>query len=302
MDQHVMAFIASSVEDWPYNRATVAELWRHHLAAGLPNRHFVTEFTSGKRERFFQRLWEMLLARHLCAQGHILKSPDNGPDFRFEHDGRVVWVEAISPEPRGLPSDWMQMPPPNTYRVSTVPHDEIALRWTAAFKEKFEKLKAYRSKGIVGNDDAYVIAIHGGQLGLIPLDCGVSRLPLALETVFPVGPLAIPFDRVTQKLGQAEVSLRFDIAKANGSTVPTTSFVDQTHAGVSAVIGFSRDHAIAPELSLHVVHNPFARVRVPFGVLGRSVEEWYGEPVGTEGVEIDLRKYEKPPESPVENG
>jgi hypothetical protein len=209
---------------------------------------------------------------------------------------KVIWVEAISPEPRGLPAGWMEPLLPNSSREGTVPHDEIALRWTAAFKEKSRKLESYR-EGIVGDDDAYVIAIHGGQLGRIPLECGASRLPLAIETVFPVGPLAIPFDRETQKLGQAEISSRFAIRKANGALVPTTPFVDEAFAGVSALIGFSRDRSVTPELPLHVVHNPCARVRVPFGVLGRAIEEWYGDPVGTEGREMDLRKYTRPTEA-----
>ncbi|HME86040.1 MAG TPA: hypothetical protein VKG91_16225 [Roseiarcus sp.] len=221
-----------------------------------PNGNFVKEFTSGKKERFFQRLWEMLLARHLDAQGHRLNSPALGPDFRFVHGDRVVWVEAISPEPRGLPADWMELPAPNTVRVGRVPHDEIALRWTAAFKEKWDKLSDYRRKQIVAEGDAYVIAIHGGQLGALPLDHGISRYPLALETVFPIGPLAIPVDRETGKIGKSVTSERFSIQNANGSPVPTTPFVNTNYAGVSAVLAYSGDRSSNSSLPAYVVHNP----------------------------------------------
>lgn len=294
IDQEVIEFLATYLADSPNYQASVIDLWKGHLALGLPNSNFVAEFTSGKRERFFQRLWEMLLARHLDAQGHQLSSPEHGPDFRFVHGGKVIWVEAISPEPRGLPADWMELPAPNTSWVGRVPHDEIALRWTAAFKEKWKKLNDYRRKGIVNEDDAYVIAIHGAQLGIIPLDHGISQYPLALETVFPIGPLAIPVDRVTGKVGKSTTSERFSIWNANGSPVPTTPFIDANYAGVSAVLAYSRDRASNPSLPAYVVHNPFARVTVPFGVLGRDAEEWHAEPVGTAGLEMELRKHSFP--------
>jgi hypothetical protein len=69
----------------------------------------------------------------------------------------------------------------------------VLLRWTAAFKEKWQKLQEHQRKGIVGPDDAYVIAISGvqlGSIGSISMDYGISGLPLAVETVFPVGPLS----------------------------------------------------------------------------------------------------------------
>lgn len=291
MDQRVTDFLATYVGEGPYYQAPVIPLWKKYLELKLPNSNFVAEFTCGKKERFFQRLWEMMLARHLDAQGHRLNSPAHGPDFRFVHEDRIVWVEAISPEPRGLPADWMELPAPNTSKAGTVPHDEIALRWTAAFKEKCDRLNDYRLKGIVGEDDAYVIAIHGGQLAWFPLDHGISQYPLALETVFPIGPLAIPVDVETGKFGKSVTSERFSIRNANGSPVPTTPFVDTNYAGVSAVLAYSGDHSSNPSLPAYVVHNPLARVPVSFGVLGRDAEEWYADPVGEAGLEMDLRKH-----------
>jgi len=291
LDREVMNFLESYPGEWPYYRDFVIDLWKHHLALGLPKKTFVKEITGGIRERFFQCLWEMLLARHLHAQGHDLTSPIHGPDFRFKYEGRVIWVEAISPEPRGLPDHWLEGPKLNApSRVEDVPHEQIGLRWTAAFKEKWEKFKEYRQKGIVSDDDAYVIAIHGGQLGMFPLDHGISRYPLALETVFPIGPLAIPIDVETRKLGKPVTSERFFIRKANGSPVPTTPFIDRNYAGISAVLGYSGGAGCSgPSLPAHVVHNPFATVSVPFGILGKAAEEWSAEP-STDGLEMELRK------------
>jgi hypothetical protein len=39
----------------------------------------------------------MMVARHLDAQGYELACLGRGPDFRFVHEGVMVWVEAIAP-------------------------------------------------------------------------------------------------------------------------------------------------------------------------------------------------------------
>lgn len=293
MDDKVTAFLETYLAKCQNYQSHVIDLWKHYLRLGLPSDHFVNEFTNGKRATFFQRHWEMLLARHLDAQGHRLTSPAHGPDFRFTLDGRVIWVEAISPEPRNVPVDWLEPPPPNSSSCGWVPHDEIALRWTAAFKTKWDKLCDYQRKGIVGEDDAYVIAISGAQLSSISFDHGASRFPLAVEIVFPIGPLAIPVNVETGKIGQAIPSERFAIQNLNGSPVPTTPFVDAHYAGVSAILAYSRDRSNSSSLTGFIVHNPLAHVRIPFGVLGCDCEEWYADPIGAGGEEFDILK--RPP-------
>ena len=72
---------------------------RSGFTLGLATEHFVTEFTTGTRSRELQRAWEMRVASHLDALGHRLTSPAHGPDFRFEHAGAAIWVEAAGPVP-----------------------------------------------------------------------------------------------------------------------------------------------------------------------------------------------------------
>lgn len=69
----------------------------------------------------------------------------------------------------------------------------------------------------------------------------------------------------------------------------TTPFVDPAYAGVSAVFGCSIDRCADPELPAYLVHNPLARVRIPTGALGATVEEWIAEPAGMLG-EFELTK------------
>jgi type I restriction enzyme S subunit len=290
MDEQVMGFLDRQLPETPQYKESLVRLWKTYVSLGLPNAHFVKEFTSSKREAIFQRGWEMMLARHLDAQGHRLTSPDHGPDFRFEHDGLTVWVEAISPEPKGLPADWMTGPVPGEFKVGSLPQREILLRWTAAFKEKWDKLQSYRKNGIVREGDAYVIAINGCQLGAFPLNHGISQFPFAAEAVYCVGPLAVPVNTDSGKMGQAFITEQNSILNANAAPVPTSPFVDPAYEGVSAIIACSMDRSDEASLPIDVIHNHFARVRVPERILGSEGDEWVTDPVAPGDSEIELRK------------
>lgn len=290
MDETVTTFLDRQFAHAPGYKAYLLCLWQTYRALGLPNARFVSGFTSGKLERVCQYAWEMMLARHLDALGYELASPDHGPDFRFEHRGLTVWVEAICPEPTGLPTDWMADPVPNSMRVIEMPHDKILLKWTGAFKEKWEKLQGYVRDKIVADNDAYVIAINGCQLGKPALHHGVSRYPYALEAVYPVGPWAYRINPETSRIEQPHITERFNISTKNGSPVYTTPFVNPAYVGVSAVMACTLSRSNDAVLPVDVIHNHFARVRVPVRILGETGEEFIPEPVGTDGEEIELRK------------
>jgi hypothetical protein len=291
-NEEVRAFLDRQFQETPDYKASLVALWEKYLALGLPNAHFVSEFTSGKKEVIFERAWEMMIARHLDAQGHHLTTSDEGPDFRFEQNGLIVWVEAVSPEPKGLPDDWLQKPKPNEFKVGDVPHKEILLRWTAAIKAKWEKLNVYIEKKIVGENDAYVIAVNGCQLGAFPLHHGVSRYPYAVEAVYALGPQAISINKETGKVVKSFVTQRTAVETAKGASVPTSLFLDPKYSSVSAIIACSMDRSNEPNLPLDVVHNYLARVRIPERILGTAGEEWVADPVGTAGQEIELRRLE----------
>jgi len=164
-DERVRIALDKQFPDVPYYKASIIDLWEKYASLGLPNAHFVSELASGKKEVVLQRVWEMLLARHLDALGYKISTSDEGPDFRIERGGKTIWIEAICPEAKGIPQDWLEGPKPGEFKVGDVPHKEVLLRWTAAIKEKRDKLEGYRKKGIVRADDIYVIAVNGCQLG-----------------------------------------------------------------------------------------------------------------------------------------
>lgn len=272
MDASVKGFLAKRQASHPRSLAYYEGLWNGHLSAGLANKHFVSEFTSGSNPKFFQRVWEMLLARHLKACGHDITSrPEGEPDFRFEQDGAVIWVEAVSPEP----GPDLSCEPPTT--GTTVPHKEILLRWTTAFDAKWKKGIEYRCKGVIKPEEAYVIAIDGSQLGWFPLAHGSSRMPNIVEAAFAMGPLAFKIDNETGRFAGTTYTVRFATENRNNAPVRTEAFFNPAYAGVSGVIACVPPMFSEAVLPIQVAYNPLAEVALKRGVFGLSAEEWTAE-------------------------
>jgi len=267
-------------------------LWKDFSTSGLADGHFVRELTSGEAGKFEQRIWEMVLARRLKSRGHSLASSDSGPDFRLSYEGRTIWIEAISPTPKDVPAEWLAPPRlDGKAEAVQVPFNAILLRWTASLKEKGEKLAIYKAKGIVADQDVYIIAIDPSQLTTNrPLDEGASRLPFAVETVFPIGPIGIPISPDGKIAGKAIRTVRYSIENRNKARVPTDSFLNPDYAGVSAVVSASTVFAPAESLRLTLVHNPLARNRLPQGLFGPATTEWVPTDIG--GGEFELRAQE----------
>lgn len=263
-------------------------LWEEYAGTGLADSIFVTQITSGNDEAFWQRTWEMLLAHHLMEQGHPLTSKDEGPDFKFEVGTKVVWCEAICPSPKGLPAEWLAPAVMGNTVIMEVPAEAVLLRWTAAVKEKWEKLEGchrpnrktgemvarpgYRQKGIVADDECYVVAVNGCQLSPHTWWEFRSMLPIILQAVLPLGPLKIPIKDFRLQMDEAAHSYRPEVSNANDSPVPTDNFLDPSYAGISAVLGSVRRHGMDGGLDVVVVHNPLARAPLPIGILGATRE------------------------------
>jgi hypothetical protein len=180
--------------------------------------------------------------------------------------------------PAGLPTDWLTSPPPG-FGAREIPYEKMLLRWTAALKEKRDKLEGcppkiqgYRAKGIVQDGDPYVVAINACRLSSLAQEKGPSGLALAVEAVFPVGPWAFPILEKDGRLGEPFRSVRPFIKKENHAEVRVDNFLDAAYAGVSALLGCSTCYAPDGGLELVVVHNPLAHNRLPVGFLGTTTE------------------------------
>jgi type I restriction enzyme S subunit len=188
--------------------------------------------------------------------------------------------------------------------VKTVPHEEIVLRWTAALKEKFERLEGctdkktgehkpgYVGKGIVAREDIYVVAVDGSRLSDHQRNTGISEFPYAVEAVFPLGPVAISIDPDGAN-PKVHRTLRYEVLNKNKRPVPTNIFLNPEYSGVSALLGCTGTrYGDLTELKMIVVHNPNAPVRLPKRFFGPNVTEY-------ESTKLENGEYTWP--SPIED-
>lgn len=275
-----------------YIRTTGLDICRRHVEGGFGDHNALQRLASDSDAQFWQQLSEVLVAEELRRVPLAFSHQGEGPDFLLEQDGRRVWVEVICPEPVGLSDDWLRVVPGQAFAV---PSEAMLLRWTAAIKEKSEKLLGrndgrslgYLTKGIVLQSDAYVIAINGRMLrkdGFPELN-GISQYPLAVEAAFAIGPYAVKFERGSRQPIGACHTHRPLVSKPSGSDVPADTFLDPRFAPVSAIWAVDIDERglFGEDSPMAVVHNPLARNPLPLGLLparheyvASLVEDGYG--------------------------
>lgn len=262
-------------------RQRLEEACTEFVSSGYGDRNALQKICSADDSQYWQQMSEVLIATELLKEKIRITHPAKGPDFVFADGDRKVWIEVICPEPRGISDDWTKHIP--GIAVS-LPHEAILLRWTAAIKEKAEKLLGkdgtygYLSKGVVGPNDAYVIAVNGRLLrgfnGGLPELVGISQFPYAVEATLALGPLQVLIDRTSLQAMESSYQFRPLVRKANGIDVPADTFFDPKFAPVSAIWAVDLDEQILiGELRpMVVVHNPLATNPVGRNVLPAQSE------------------------------
>lgn len=257
-----------------------SKLWNQYCTSNLHDSNFLDEISSDEPFKFEQRLWELVLGCYLQSLGMQIQSTDVGPDFVIDNEAQRICVEAIVPEPKGIPSDWLEKD--RQFVVKSYPHEQVLLRWTAALKEKMEKLegvdlpngkrkRGYRETRIVKTNDSYVVAINGFCLGSPALGTGISQFPLAVEAAFPIGPIQVTLNSELEHV-RTEQSIRWSIKNKNDADVPTGNFLDKNYNGISAILGCSRIFDPEGDLGLVLVHNPNSKNSIPLGLFGNVIE------------------------------
>jgi len=216
----------------------------------------------------YERAWELILGATLlrCGRRLIAKSPA-GPDFKVEHDGLCVWVEATCPA-RGDGPDAIPIPPPDA--MFDYPERQIVLRIRGAIDEKSRQYQSFLPRGLVGAGDAFVVAVNGMRFPFIAED---ASSPAILKAVMPVGKPQLLVNQATGEMRGGRFAYQPTLIKQNGSAVATTCFLDPAFAHVSAVLfseaNFLMDaNSEAANRYVTVIHNPLATNPLPSGWLG----------------------------------
>jgi type I restriction enzyme S subunit len=262
--------------------AKLAASCQAFIDSGLADPKFTDELVSGSDSKFWSCVSEALLAERLKDKTFPSRARSGyGPDLLVLCGNRKVWIESICPEPIGLPDVWLNI---QANTVGDFPHQAILLRWTAALKEKAEKLlgspdgqiSGYLAKGVVRPDEAYVVAVNGCRLRHGPFSAllGISQFPFAAEAVFPIGPYQLQINRETLEVVERGYQVRFHVENRNKALVPTSMFIDPHFAGISAIWAneFDGSSVIGNQERSVVVHNPLANNSVPVGFLNADHE------------------------------
>lgn len=248
---------------------------------GLADPQYSKQLAFGSQYVYQQRVAELLLAEALWSDGFSLTSEDEGPDFLAKKDGETTWIELVTPEPSGIPEEFLQFP---RHGVWTFPHEQILLRWTAAVAEKTHKLlgnpatgaRGYIENWIVKPADRYVIAVNDRLISVWPDGMtGISQFPFPVEALFAVGPYAVTINRETLKTVSAGHQQRLFVMNRNQAKVQANSFLDPQYASVSAALGITlrEDAALGRPHRNVLVYNPLATNPLPHKLL-TSQEHW----------------------------
>ncbi len=295
IENHINQRFLGNHENTNAYRQEIIRVCTDFVNSGLADSNFLNRLTSGHDPTFWSCLSEALLADRLKNFTFPSRSRiGEGPDFLIMAGEKRVWIEVICPEPRGLSEDWTQF----SEGVTDFPHESILLRWTAAIKEKTEKLigrssnphSGYLHSGIVAPDDAYVIAVNGVQLrnGPFSSHLGISQFPFAIEAVFPVGPYQLTINRDTHQVTDRGHQHRPNIINRNGAHVPAYAFLDPRFKPISAIwaVDLNGGSVIGNSEPMTVVHNPNAINPIPTNYLP-ALDEFVATPINFNELEIN---------------
>jgi type I restriction enzyme S subunit len=243
----------------------------------LADPKFLIELSSPEEQKFWACISEGLVHQLLIEKTFgDRRNLGKGPDFLVQNGSQRIWIEVTCPEPTDLPENWKNVA---WGEASSVPHDLVLLRWTSAIKAKAIALigdssrekPGYLQTGMVGQDDAYVIAVNACRLrhGQFPGILGISQLPYAVEATLPVGPYAVQIDSKSLQVVDRGHQYRPFLINKNNSEVSTKLFFDPQYSGISAIwaLDLNGASAIGNFEPIALVHNPNATNPLPLGFL-----------------------------------
>jgi hypothetical protein len=238
----------------------------------------IDAFLANARQNPWSSIWEMCLAEHLRqARVELAKPPADGPDIcatLSTPQNTRLWIEATTVD-RGTGLD--AVPAPS--RVSHVNHDAMIRRYTSALETKRKQSQAFRTRGVVRDGDAVVLAINACAIEFARLESGI---PDIVRAVYPIGPrhFVVPIDlggtrRPSTEKPRSEHSYRAAIPRVGRADgIPASAFLNDRYRTISAVLFCAVDPVDAQTRHLVLVHNAGAVVQVPRETLPCGQEYW----------------------------
>ena len=227
-----------------------------------------SHFTKEIKRDFDGRFWEMDLTCTLLELGYNVSCPKPGPDMKIEGN---IWIEAICPT-GGHKNSPDKVPEIVTGLAQSVKYEPIALRFTSAIIEKYQKYIGYINGGVIREFEPYVIAINGNQIPNARLDFPMPRIARA---VLSIGSEYITCSRESGEAISSGYNYQESISKSNGAEISIGIFLDKKYEGISAILYScvdvcNRSERLGQDFIL--IHNPLAKNPISEGYfrLGRE--------------------------------
>lgn len=228
---------------------------------------------------FNSTFWEIYLAAALLHAKISLvprserRCKDGGPDIEATP---TAWIEAILGTGGKTEHGIADPEVPDISKGAAaywVPDDKILVRIETALRTKREKYVAYRSRGIVLENEPYVIAVNGGSMPFGRID---TEIPRVVRAVFGLGELTVTIDRETLKVVKEEYPLQLSVSSGKNEIL-LGLFARPEYAFVSAILWGTADVLNLPDVlgrDLILVRNPNASAPMPHGWFREGREYW----------------------------
>ena len=226
---------------------------------------------------FHACFWEMYLACAFLDFGFELtpRGQHEGPDLKIRDGDSIIWVEAVvitsGTEVDAVPQFEI------TEEVVEEPTDKMLLRLTNAISRKKKQLEQHQKKGIVGENDAYIIAVNGFQ---VFQTFSGDEIPYIVQSVFPFGDIYNVINVMTMEILDAGYKYRDKIIKKSGALVSTKAFLEDSFSGVSGILYSGAELWNLPEFygsDFVFVHNLMANSKLQHDWMPMGISYWVEE-------------------------
>lgn len=261
-------------------RELVEELWRKYQPYCGD-----ADFLSRVKREFNALTWQMYVAGCLLEAGiRLERAAPEGPDIKAVIDGRTVWIECIAVEPgegENAAKRTYGFKKPSDGRGSyggpyrPPPDEKIELRISGAIWEKTKQRSAWIKKGVIREEDPYVVAVCAGHIPDADLE---EDLPRAVKMLYGIEGVAWQYEIGSDKPLETVVVYSDEIKRPGKGAVSRRGFLDHGDLdGISAVIVSSHCIANPPRAigrDLVIVHNAVPDNPLPHSFLPVGREYW----------------------------
>lgn len=213
--------------------------------------------------QFHQRIWEMYLGVIMLRHKKKLLKPakkDNKvgiADIRIDAN-KIIHIECVATN-HGIKDD--KVPKIQYSRMpQDVPDDKILLRVASSLNDKFAQYQRRLEKGIIQDDEPYIIALSNAKLDWVE----DRSMPRVLQASLAFGNQQLKMldgsgNRLDEPISSRQS--RPAIVKENGEPVDMQFLLNPAHSGISAII-YTNDsvlRSLEQTTELHIIHNHLAR-------------------------------------------